>query len=181
MTIQEPRQIDPRGPQFNAVLTSVVLAVTLLSAPETAGIVLLAIQAALFATAVAFGVQRTPAAYLFRTFVRPRLSAPAHLEDPQPPRFAQAVGLVFALVALTGYLAGAPLLGAVATGFALAAALLNAVFGFCLGCEVYLLIRRVAPARAVSAPGLSFTNTTITAAPSVGTPADDSKEEEAFA
>jgi FtsH-binding integral membrane protein len=139
-------QIDPRGPQFNAMLTSVVLALTLVTAPDTVGLVLLGIQTALFATAVVLGVQRTPAAYLFKTVVRPRLAAPDHLEDPQPPRFAQGVGLVFALVGLVGYLSGVTLLGAVATGFALAAALLNAVFGYCLGCEIYLLIRRAAPA-----------------------------------
>jgi hypothetical protein len=142
-----PVQIDPRGPQFNAMLTSVVLGLTLISAPGTTGVVLLGVQTALFATAVALGVQRTPAAYLFRTLVRPRLAAPAHLEDPQPPRFAQGVGLLFAAVGLVGYLSGATLVGAIATGFALAAALLNAVFGFCLGCEMYLLIRRIAPAR----------------------------------
>ena len=141
------RQIDPRGPQFNAILTSVVLALTLITAPDAVGIVLLAVQTALFATGVFLGVQRTPAAYLFKTLVRPRLSAPAHLEDPQPPRFAQGVGLAFALVGLVGYLSGVTLLGAIATGFALAAALLNAVFGYCLGCEMYLLIRRMAPAR----------------------------------
>lgn len=142
-----PGQIDPRGPQLNAILTSVVLAVTLLTAPGVVGVLLLTLQAALFATGVAVGVQRTPAAYLFRTLVRPRLAAPSHLEDPLPPRFAQGVGLAFALVGLVGYLAGAPVLGAIATGGALAAALLNVVFGFCLGCELYLLIRRVAPAR----------------------------------
>ena len=140
-------QIDPRGPQFNAMLTSVVLALTLITAPDTIGIVLLGVQTLLFATAVLLGVQRTPAAYLFKTLVRPRLGAPAHLEDPQPPRFAQGVGLAFALVGLVGYLSGVTLLGAIATGFALAAALLNAVFGYCLGCEMYLLIRRMAPAR----------------------------------
>ena len=165
------QQIDPRGPQFNAILTSVVLALTLLTAPDTAGIVLLAVQAALFATAVALGVQRTPAAWLFKTLVRPQLAAPAHLEDPEPPRFAQAVGLAFALVGLVGYLSGATLLGAVATGFALVAALLNAVFGFCLGCELYLLIRRVSPARP----------RTDNAASSAGTPAEQTKEEEARA
>jgi predicted lipid-binding transport protein (Tim44 family) len=169
------RQIDPRGPQFNAILASVVLALTLLTAPGTSGIVLLGIQTGLFATAVAFGVQRTPAAYVFKRVVRPRLAAPSHLEDPQPPRFAQAVGLVFAVVGLVGYLSGATLMGAIATGFALAAALLNAVFGFCLGCEIYLLIRRIAPARSTPVP--ENTN----AAPSAGTPADDTKEEEAFA
>ena len=75
-------EIDPRGPQFNAILTSVVLALSLLTAPGTVGVVLLALQAALFAVAVVLGVQRTPAAFLFRRFVRPRLSAPTHLEDP---------------------------------------------------------------------------------------------------
>ena len=135
-------QIDPRGPQFNAMLTSVVLALTLITAPDVAGIVLLAVQAVLFANAVALGVQRTPAAWLFKRFVRPRLGAPAHLEDPEPPRFAQGVGLAFALVGLVGYLSGVTLLGAVATGFALVAALLNAVFGLCLGCGLYLIRRR---------------------------------------
>jgi len=178
-----PVGIDPRGPQFNAILTSVVLALTLLTAPDPVGIVLLGVQGALFATAVAFGVQRTPAAYLFKRLVRPRLAAPSHLEDPRPPRFAQAVGLVFAVVGLVGYLAGAPLVGATATGLALAAALLNAVFGLCLGCEIYLLIRRIAPARSTPVPTTTPTNTptTVTAAPSAGTPAEDTKEEEAFA
>ncbi len=136
-------QIDPRGPQFNAILTSVVLALALVTAPAPVGVVLLSLQAVLFAIGVTRGVQRTPAAYLFRTFVRPRLAAPTHLEDPQPPRFAQGVGLTFALVGLAGYLTGLTALGAVATGLALVAALLNAVFGLCLGCEMYLIIQRV--------------------------------------
>ena len=162
------KQIDPRGPQLNAALTSVVLAVILLTAPGTLGVTLLAVQAALFATGVFLGVQRTPAAYLFRTVVRPRLAPPAHLEDPEPPRFAQAVGLVFATVGLAGFLLGAPLVGFVATGFALAAALLNAVFAFCLGCEMYLLIKRFTPAR-----------TTGTTPDSISTP--NINEEEAAA
>jgi hypothetical protein len=153
MSTQQPHagqragQIDPRSPQLNAVLTSVVLALVLITAPSAAGVALLAVQALLFATGVVLGVQRTPAAYLFRHVVRPRLAAPQHLEDPQPPRFAQGVGLVFALVGLVGYLSGLTVLGAVATGLALVAALLNAVFGFCLGCELYLLFKRATSAR----------------------------------
>ncbi len=140
--------IDPRGQQFAAVLTSVVLALSLLTAPGAIGVGLLAAQAVLFAAAVLLGVQRTPAAWLFRRLVRPRLGPPRQLEDPQPPRFAQAVGLSFAVVGLTGYLVGLPTLGLVATGLALVAALLNAVFGLCLGCEMYLLIRRATGPRA---------------------------------
>jgi hypothetical protein len=130
-------QIDPRGPQFTAVVTSVVLAVVMLTAPDVGGVSLLALQALLFAVGAALGVQHTPTAYLFRTFVRPRLMPPMHLEDAAPPRFAQGVGLAFAAVALAGYLAGAPLLGAVATGLALVAALLNATLRLCLGCRLY--------------------------------------------
>ena len=138
-------QIDPRGPRFTAGVTQVVFAVVQLTAPSTAGIVLLAVQTAFFAIGAARGVQSTPTAYVFKKLVRPRLSAPDHLEDPQPPRFAQTLGLGFALVALAGYLTGATLLGQVAAGFALAAAVLNAVFGLCLGCELYLLLARARP------------------------------------
>lgn len=134
--------IDPRGPQLAAALTSVVLVAVLLLAPGRAGVVLLGLQTAVFAVGAARGVQHTPYSWLFRTVVRPRLSAPVELEDPRPPRFAQALGLGFAVVGLVGFLAGLDVLGLVATGLALVAALLNAVFRFCLGCELYLLIRR---------------------------------------
>jgi hypothetical protein len=96
----------------------------------------------LFAAGAFGGVQRTPYAWLFKRLVRPRLAPPAELEDAAPPRFAQTVGLLFALVALTGFLTGATALGLVAAVVALAAAFLNAAFGFCLGCEIYLLVRR---------------------------------------
>ena len=134
--------IDPRGQQFAAAITAVVLAVVLLTAPGAAGVGLLAVQTALFGLAVALGVQRTPHALVFRALVRPRLGPPAELEDPAPPRFAQAVGFTFAVVGLAAFLSGLTVVGLVAVGFALAAALLNAVFGFCLGCEMYLLLKR---------------------------------------
>jgi len=135
--------IDPRGPQFAAGLTSLVLVAVLLLAPGPVATVLLAAQAAVFAIGAARGVQHTPYAWLFRTLVRPRLSPPEELEDAAPPRFAQAVGLGFAVVALVGFLTGLDLLGEIAVGFALLAALLNAIFRFCLGCEVYLLLKRI--------------------------------------
>ena len=135
--------IDPRGPQFTAALTAVVLVAVLLL-PSPLNVVVLGIQAALFALGAVRGVQHTPHAWLFRTLVRPRLSPPTEWEAPEPPRFAQAVGLAFAGVGLVALLAGATVVGQVAVGAALVAALLNAVFAFCLGCEVYLLVRRVA-------------------------------------
>lgn len=136
-------RVDPRGQRFAAAVTSLVLAGVLLTAPSGLATALLAVQVGLFATAVALGVQRTPHALLFRTVVRPRIGPPAETEDAAPPRFAQAVGLVFATVALAGFVAGATVVGLVATALALAAALLNAVLGLCLGCEAYLLLKRV--------------------------------------
>jgi len=138
------KQIDPRGPQFTAAVTAAVLAVVLVTAPSAFATALLAVQAVLFGLGAALGVHRTPHAWVFRTLIRPRLAPSEDWEDPAPPRFAQAVGFGFAAVGLIGFLAGATALGLVATGFALAAAVLNAVFRFCLGCELYLLIRRVA-------------------------------------
>lgn len=134
-------QIDPRGQRFAAAVTSVVLVAVLL-APERLAIALIALQTVLFAVGAGLGVQRTPHAWVFRKLVRPRLGPPSELEDAAPPRFAQLVGLVFATVALIGFLAGATTVGLVATGFALVAALLNAVVGLCLGCELYLLSLR---------------------------------------
>ncbi len=133
--------IDPRGPRFAASLTSIVLVLVLVTPPQVA-VVLLAFQTVVFAIGAFRGVQHTPYAVLFRAVVRPRLSPPSDLEDPRPPRFAQAVGLGFALVGLVALLLGATVVGLVAVGLALVAALLNAVVGYCLGCEIYLLLRR---------------------------------------
>ena len=137
----EASGIDPRGPQFAAAITAVVL-IAILLLPPLAASILTAAQAVLFAIGAVRGVQHTLHAAAFKRFVRPRLSAPAELEDPTPPRFAQAVGLGFTVVALIGYAAGVTLLGQIAIGLALVAALLNAIFRFCLGCEMYLLIKR---------------------------------------
>jgi hypothetical protein len=133
--------IDPRGPRVAAALTSVVLALVLL-VPTALAVVLLAAQAVVFAVGASRGVQHTPYAGLFRRLVRPRLGPPADLEDPRPPRFAQGVGLGFAVVGLAGFLAGSSPVALVATGLALVAALLNAAIGLCLGCELYLILRR---------------------------------------
>ncbi|BBH17121.1 membrane protein [Nocardioides baekrokdamisoli] len=137
-------QIDPRGPRFNAAVTSAVLIATL-ATHGTTQIVLAAIQAGLFAWGAFAGIQHTPVATVFKTVVRPRLSAPKELEDAAGPRFSQLVGFIFLAVALLAYVLGATLAGEIATGFALVAALLNAVFNFCLGCELYVILKRFQP------------------------------------
>src|SRR3954464_3607122 len=139
----QPRLVDVRGPPFRAAVTAVALAVALVLGSG----VLVAVQAVVFAVGAFAGLRYAPYGAFFRLVVAPRLGPVAGAEPETPPRFAQLVGLLFAVVGAAGYLLGAPLLGAVATGFALVAALLNAVVGFCLGCEMYLTIRRALPAR----------------------------------
>jgi hypothetical protein len=130
--------LDPRGPRFAAAVTSVVLIVVLLTA---SGWLALA-QAVVFAIG-AVNFRYAPYSVLFRLLVAPRLAPPAEREPAEPVRFSQAVGFMFLAVGATGYLAGAPVVGLVATGMGLAAAFLNAAFGFCLGCELYVLLRRL--------------------------------------
>ncbi len=143
--------IDPRGPRFAAAVTTLVLAVVLL----TGSVWLLAAQTAVFAVGAFAGLHRSPYGVAFRRFVRPRLAPPAELEASTPPRFAQGVGFAFGLVGTLALALGASTVGLVAAGLALAAAFLNAAFGFCLGCEMYLLGRRLLPARpAVVAPAV---------------------------
>jgi uncharacterized protein DUF4395 len=136
-------QVDPRGQRFGAAVTSVVLVAVLVTGSEW----VLAAQAVVFAVGVIFGLRYAPYGFLYKALVRPRIGPPKELEDEAPPRFAQGVGLGFALLGVIGYGAGIPWLGIAATAFALAAAFLNAVFGLCLGCEMYLLIRRVIPTK----------------------------------
>ncbi|MEU5876556.1 DUF4395 domain-containing protein [Spirillospora sp. NPDC047279] len=134
-------QVDPRGQRFAAAVTSVVLIAVLVQGNW----VLLACQALVFALGAFLGLRYSPYGMVFRLLIRPRLGPPKDYEDAAPPRFAQAVGLVFALVGTVGYALGIEWLGIGATAFALGAAFLNAAFGFCLGCEMYLLVRRISP------------------------------------
>ncbi|TFB86388.1 DUF4395 domain-containing protein [Cryobacterium algoricola] len=139
------RPIDPRGPRFSAAITAVLLLVVVflaLTGASVAALSLLAVLAALFAWGAFAGVGRHPYGWLFKRFVRPRLAAPAELENPAPPTFAQGVGLfVTAVGVVLGLLGLAPAVG-VAAALAFVAAFLNAVFDYCLGCQMYLLLVR---------------------------------------
>jgi len=130
--------VDPRGPRFGAAVTTVVLAAVLLTGSGW----LLAAQAVVFAAGAFAGLRFAPYGLLFRAVVRPRLGPPEEVEAEAPPRFAQAVGFAFAAVGAVGYLTGVTVLGVVPAAFAFVAALLNAAFDFCLGCEVHLRLVR---------------------------------------
>jgi hypothetical protein len=138
--------VDPRGQRFAATVSTVVLALVLITGSGW----LLAAQAAVFAVGAVAGLRYAPYGLVFRWLVRRRvlrLGPPTELEPAGPPRFAQAVGLVISLIGVAGYAAGITPLGIAATALALAAAFLNAAFGYCLGCQMYLLIRQFWPGR----------------------------------
>ena len=130
--------IDPRGPRFGAVITVVVLAAVLI----TGSAWLLGAQMLVFAIGAVAGLRYAPYGIVYRRLVRPRLGPPAHTEAEAPPRFAQGVGMVFALAGVLGYATGATAAGIAFTALALVAAFLNAAFDICLGCQVYLFIQR---------------------------------------
>lgn len=151
---QAPRRIDARGPRFVASITAVLLLIDVFlgllavntTRPLTARVLdpaflLLALIAALFLWAVV-SPRTAPWGVLYRRVVQPRLRPATEFEDPRPPRFAQGIGLVVTAIGLVLHLAGMPWALPIAAAAAFVAAFLNAVFGLCLGCQLYLVLQR---------------------------------------
>lgn len=162
----QPRGIDPRGPRFVAAITALLLLVDVFlaltsvsSATDASGawalpqaslaerildpaFLLLLVIALLFLWGVV-SPRTAPWGVLYRRAVAPRLAPPSDLEDPRPPRFAQGVGLFVVGIGLVLHLLGVPLALPIAAGMAFVAAFLNAAFGLCLGCQLYLVLQRV--------------------------------------
>ncbi|MCU1482015.1 MAG: hypothetical protein JWQ19_2801 [Subtercola sp.] len=148
--------IDPRGPRFGAGITAVLLIVVLLLGIPTAAtpaatvaeraadpaFIVLAVIAAIFAWGAFAGVARHPYGLFFKKVIRPRLGPPAELEDPKPPTFAQGVGLFVTAIGVVLALLGVPYALVICAAAAFVAAFLNSVFGYCLGCQLYLLLTR---------------------------------------
>jgi hypothetical protein len=132
-------ELDPRGQRFAAAVTSVVLIVVL----ATGWGWLAVAQAVVFAITAA-DPRRGPYGMIFRALVLPRIGPPAEREPAAPVRFAQLVGFVFLSASAIGYLAGSAPVGIVFASFGLLAAFLNAAFGLCVGCELYLASKRLA-------------------------------------
>lgn len=137
------QQIDPRGPRFGAAITTVVLAVTLITIDSTLAIVLIAIQATVFGLGAFVGLGAQPYGVIYKSLVQPKIGKPTELEDSAPPRFAQFVGFAFAVVGLVALLTDNTLIAQISVGLALGAAFLNSAFAFCLGCEMYLIGKRI--------------------------------------
>ena len=136
------QRVDPRAPRIGAAITSLISLIGFVLAQLTIelGLLALGLTFVLFVWGV-FLPASHPYKFLF-SLLRPALGAPEYLEDPRPPRFAQQVGLavssVGVLIALIDPLTGV-LIG---LGVVFVASALNAYFVFCLGCVMYLRIKR---------------------------------------
>lgn len=147
----KPKGIDPRGPRVVAGITAVVLLAVIalaLAGQELIALVLFAAQTLVFLISTIGGVQSHPYGYLYKGLIRPRLAPPTELEDPRPPSFAQGVGLFVLAIGLVLHLVGVPFALVISASAAFVAAFLNSVFGYCLGCQLYLLLVRVKVIRA---------------------------------
>lgn len=138
-------QVDVRGPRFAAWVTTAVLAAVVLASSVSipAAAAILAFQAAAFAIGAVRGPRKQPYGILFAKLVAPRLGPVTEREPVPPLRFAQLVGLTFAVAGLLSFATGHPLAGVIFADFALFAAFLNAAFGICLGCMIYPLVARL--------------------------------------
>ncbi|UXA12820.1 DUF4395 domain-containing protein [Mycobacterium sp. SMC-8] len=141
--------VDVRGPRFAAWVTTAVLVAALLASTQSllAAALILGVQAVVFGVGATLGPRRHPYGRVFAALIAPRLSPTTEREPVAPVKFAQGVGFVFAVVGTVGFAVGLTPVGLVATGFALVAALLNAAFGICLGCQLYPLFTRLTPTR----------------------------------
>jgi hypothetical protein len=153
----QPGGIDPRSPRFGAGITAVLLLIVIVlgffgaSASTTATIgervtdpafILLVLVSALFLWGAVAGVKRHPYGAIYRALVRPRLAPPTELEDPRPPTFAQLIGFIVTVIGVVLTVLGVPYAVVIFAALAFVAAFLNSVFGYCIGCQMYLLIVR---------------------------------------
>ncbi|MEX1218021.1 MAG: DUF4395 family protein [Acidimicrobiales bacterium] len=134
-----PTPIDPRGPRTNQAVLAVALGVGFLSGQwffvPLFGVILF--------LGAAFGPKWGPVLRLYSAVLRPRLGAPHELEDPRPPRFAAAVGVLFLASSTMAFVFGLSALGWTLALIVAALAALAALTGVCIGCEMYVAFVRL--------------------------------------
>lgn len=138
-------KVDARAVRFTAAVTATVLAVALLltNVDLRAAAGVLAVQGLVFAIGAVWGPARHPYTAIFRRLIAPRRGPATKTEAVEQIRFAQMMGFVFCTVGVIGFTLGSSLVGLIAVGFALFAALMRAVFGICLSRGLYMLVCRM--------------------------------------
>ena len=136
-SLQFPNPVNEYAARTTAGLV-VVLAVVTIAVDHPA---LYAILAAGFLLRVISGPTLSPFGQLSVRVIVPRLGLTKMVPGP-PKRFAQAIGLTITGVALVLSLLGYGLAAQITVGLVIVAALLESIFGICLGCIVFGFLQR---------------------------------------
>ena len=144
-------QLDPRGPRFGAGISSILMLIVIYLSldPASEGIALgvMGFAVVMFTFGSVLGPARHPYSYLYKFTLRKFLKAPAYLEPATPVHFAQVIGLVITGLGLSLGLFGVPYALPIAAAAAFMAAFVNAVFAYCIGCQMYLGLKRLGAIR----------------------------------
>ena len=147
-------RVDSRAPRWVGGFTFVLAVATLLIAllvpleSSLAGRVLSPEWILFLVLWLSFGIGtiwgngRHPFAALYRVAIQPRLATPIPTEDARPPRFALGIGFALTTIGLILHLVGVPYGLVVTAALVVIASFLQAFVGYCLGCQVYLLLIR---------------------------------------
>jgi hypothetical protein len=142
-----PGQLDPRGPRFGAGITSVLMLVVIYlsldPATTQAALAVMIFAVAMFTLGSTLGPAKHPYSYLYKFTLRKFLKAPTFLEAAKPVHFAQVIGLVVTGTGLVLHLLMVPNALPIAAAAAFLAAFVNSVFAYCIGCQMYLGLKRL--------------------------------------
>jgi hypothetical protein len=139
--------IDARAPRANQAVIGAAALLAIIIGVEW----LVAVLALQLAVGLTFGRRFCLPCLLYFELLQPRFGE-GPIEDARPPRFANVMGAAFLGAATLAFVLDAATVGWVLTGIVAALALLAAVTGICLGCEMYRLSARL---RGISARGVS--------------------------
>ena len=140
-------QLDPRGPRFGAGISSILMLVVIYlsldSATEQLALWVMGFAVVMFTFGSLLGPARHPYSYLYKYTLRKFLKAPAYMEPATPVHFAQVIGLIITGTGFALGLLGVPYALPIAAAGAFIAAFVNAVFAYCIGCQMYLGLKRL--------------------------------------
>jgi hypothetical protein len=135
LTPSPARSIDPRGMRFGAGVSAVILALAFgLDLPWLA--VLVGVNLAVSAF---FGTRLFLPGRAWPLVKRALTLGPTEREHEYPPRFAQALGATFLLLAGAAFVVGATPLAWLLVAAVAGLQTLLAVTGICVGCRLYFL------------------------------------------
>lgn len=96
-----------------------------------------------FVARVLTGPRFSPLGLVATRVVAPRLRRHRKYVPGPPKRFAQGIGVTFTVTASVLWLAGATSAARIVVGLLAGAALLEAAFGYCLGCRIFSVLMRL--------------------------------------